>query len=533
MTIDVRTDRLADLTVDALFLGYFADNGFASDLSSLDMATIDLINRHISEQEFKGKALKAMVLHSPSGVKAKHIVVIGLGNQADLTPVVLRQAAAKAARKGRKLKAKSLAVGLNQMHQSATIDLKTAIQMMTEGLLLGQYQFSRYKTVDKEKLVKQSIESAAFITPEKELLPTIKAGIARGEAIATAILNARDLINEPPSKIKPVSLVQVAQEIAQLSSNISLTSLNEKELQQEGYAALLAVASGSEEEPYLIHLQYRPATTSSSETKSNLISSKINKTIGKRPVIALVGKGVTFDSGGLGLKPWASMLSMKSDMAGAGTVLGIFQALAELEAVGEPIDIEVHGIIAATENMISGKAMRPDDIIETKQGKTIEIRHTDAEGRLILADAITYANQFKPDYIVDFATLTGAAIRALGRAYAVYMGNNDELLAAIATASDATGELAWPLPLPKEYKKYLESSVADLQNITTNADSPGAIFGGLFIQEFVEDRPWAHIDMAGPAWLEEDFNPVYPKGATGYGILLGLSLLEQLAAKKG
>lgn len=500
------TQIKADALVVNLFEGAAEPTGAAG---AANTATNGLVKTHIANHEFEGKPLDTLVLHSPAGLKTKHLIIIGLGKAEEFTAVIARQAAAKSIQKARELKAKTLATIVHGAGEQ--LDSTLASQMLAEGLLLGSYQFSRYKTKDKAKLDKQTIESVAIIASPIENLTSIETGLAKGEAIATAILNARDIINEPPSKIRPIHLARAAEEIARLSKQIKTTILDEATLKKEGYAALLAVASGSDEKPYLIHLHYRPANPKGS--------------------VALIGKGVTFDSGGLGIKGWNEMLSMKADMAGGGTVLGIFQALAELESIGQPIPIEVHGVIAATENMISGKALRPDDIIETKSGKTIEILHTDAEGRLILSDALTYATHFRPDYMLDFATLTGAAIRALGRAYAAVMGNNPTLMNVVKQASAESGELAWELPLAKEYQKYLESPVADLQNIASNDNAPGAIFGGLFLQEFVAERPWVHVDIAGPAWQTEEMNPVYPKGASGFGILLGLRVLELLVQK--
>lgn len=485
-------------------------------VGTVNRATNGLVKNQMAEYEFSGKLLDTLVLHSPNGLQVKHLIVVGLGPPSEFAPAIARQAAAQSIQKARELRTKIMAT---IVHGSGIIDPAIASQMLAEGLILGSYQFTRYKTKDREKLEKQVIEAVTVIENDNGQLVALEKGLAKGEAIATAILNARDIINESPSKIKPIHLARAAEEVARLSNQIKTTILDEATLKKEGYNALLAVAAGSDEKPYLIHLHYSPRQLPRQQSVTPIIS------------LAIVGKGVTFDSGGLGLKDWAGMQSMKADMAGGGAVLGIFQALAELEALGQPIPIEVHGVIAATENMISGKAMRPDDIIETKSGKTIEVLHTDAEGRLILSDALTYASRFRPDYMIDFATLTGAAIGALGRSYAAIMGNNRELIETVKQASRETGELTWELPLAKEYKKHLESPVADLQNIASNREAPGAIFGGLFLEEFVDNRPWVHIDIAGPAWQTEEINPIYSKGGTGYGILLGLRAIELLSQK--
>jgi leucyl aminopeptidase len=492
-----------EFRADALILDVF-ENELTSIpwLSQLNKTTADFVLKQLTEREFTGKTGETFSFSPPPQLPIKHLILVGLGEKSKCSPVVIRQAAASAIQKARELRVQTLATTVLGV-ASGSLETEQSAQMMTEGFMMGSYLFLRYKTTQKvAPEVSTVIYLAGAATGKAEK------GSNKGEAIATAVLNARDIINEPPSKIKPIHLAKAAEEIASLSRHMSVTVLDEAKLKKENYAALLAVAAGSEEKPYLIHLHYKPVKASKK--------------------VAFVGKGVTFDSGGLGLKPWNHMLGMKTDMAGAANVLGIFQAIAELETLGLPVDVEVHGVIAAAENMISGKAMRPDDIIETKSGKTIEILHTDAEGRLILSDALTFAVALKPDYIIDYATLTGSAINALGRSYSAYMGNDRTLLSLVERSSQETGELAWELPLPEIYKKTLESSVADLQNIHNSPLSPGAIYGGLFLQEFVDGRPWVHLDIAGPSFTEEDTNPVYPKGATGYGILLGLKLLELL-----
>lgn len=496
------------LAVDTIVISLFqGDTTFDGTSQTVNEATSGLLQEHVTHHEFEGNLLETLTFHSPAGLKAKHVIIVGLGKSADFDSVVARKAAAASIVEAKKLRSRSVATVIHGETRKEA-DVQQLSQAVSEGLLLGNYEFNRYKTKDQAQRAKQTITQCLLVNNPNTTIESLEQGIKQAEAICAAVLNVRDIINEPPSKIKPVNLVEVATEIASLSDSISLTVLDKSQLEKEGYNALLAVASGSEEPPYLIHLTYKPQ--------------------GARKKVALVGKGVTFDSGGLSIKPWSAMLSMKSDMSGGGAVLGIIQALAELEALGTPVPVEVHGIVVTTENMISGKAMRPDDIIETKSGKTIEILHTDAEGRLILSDGLTYASLLKPDYMIDFATLTGAAIRALGRSYAAFMGNDRALLDTIGQASQQTGELAWELPLPDEYKKQLESPVADLQNISTNDYSPGAIFGGLFLQEFVNDVPWAHIDIAGPSFADEVTNPVYTKGGTGYGILLGLETVRRL-----
>ncbi len=508
MELKLATTDLAAVDTDLLVIGlYESPAGLTGIGSDIDGLTDGLLRKHLNHFEFEAKALETLVLHSPVGLRAKHLLIIGLGKSQKFTPIVARQVSAQSSLEAHKLKCRSLSTLIHGTDLDS-IDQSAVTQAVAEGLLLGDYQFTKFKTQNKEKQAILNHVELLVIDPKMTDHAICAKAIDKAQAIARPIMAIRDLVNEPPSHLKPISLVEYASGLAKRSDLVNLTVLDKEQLKKQSYEALLAVASGSDEPPYLIDLHYRPKNASQS--------------------VVLVGKGVTFDSGGLGIKPWSAMLSMKTDMAGAGTVLGIIQALIELEALGQSLPIEVHAVIPTTENMISGKAMRPDDIIETKSGKTIEILHTDAEGRLILSDGLTYGTLLEPDYMIDFATLTGSAIKALGRSYAAFMGNDRKLLDIIGVASRSTGELAWELPLPEEYKKQLESPVADLQNISTNEYSPGAIIGGLFLQEFVNEIPWAHIDIAGPSFIEEVTNPVYPKGATGYGILLSLEILKQL-----
>ncbi len=496
-------DQATDLAVIGLPQAA-ADLPIQINYQLLDQPTQARLQQLLVESQFRAEFLESYLFTLPASYPVKQLLVLGLGKTEELSSSRIRQLAAQASRQALNHKVRQLRLDLS-CFQLPNLPLPTTVEAVTEGLLLGNYRFDRYKSDQKQKVA--PLERAElFVRGEaQDLQPALE----RGEAIATAILNVRDIVNEPPNKIKPIHLVKAAQELAPLSPHLTVKVLDEAELKRQRYQAILGVSAGSDEKPYLIDISYRPK--------------------GAKTSLALVGKGVTFDSGGLGIKPWNHMLRMKGDMAGAAVVLGIIQALAELEHLGQAIPIAVHGIIATTENMISGKALKPDEIIETRSGKTIEVIHTDAEGRLILSDALTYAAELQPDYMLDFATLTGAVIKSLGLEYCGYMGNNQSLLDTVAAASRDSGELAWPLPLPEGYKRYLKSDIADLQNISINNSVPDAIFGGLFLAEFVNQIPWVHLDIAGPFFEEEGENPLYPKGATGYGILLGLRVLELLA----
>ena len=294
--------------------------------------------------------------------------------------------------------------------------------------------------------------------------------------------------------------------------------LNCAQCEKLGMGAYLGVAKGSDHEPYFIHLVYKPPHLASGHPLPAVLQGEGRVRVKK---IAIVGKGITFDSGGLSLKPAQHMETMKLDMAGCAAVLGIFSALPKLKP-----NVEVHGISAVCENMPSGRAMKPGDIVRTISGKTIEVLNTDAEGRLTLADAFGYVNKFvKPDAMIDMATLTGACMVALGEEVAGYMGNDRALLDNVKKASEASGERAWELPLIEEYRDQTKSHVADFSNITPSRYG-GAITAGLFLEAFVEKKSWVHMDIAGPAWADKEVIPYMPKGGTGFGVRTMLELLK-------
>jgi leucyl aminopeptidase len=329
----------------------------------------------------------------------------------------------------------------------------------------------------------------------------------KASKVIQGVYLTRDLVNEPGLHATPKRLVKEAQKIAKANSNISIKVFDEPALKKMKANALLAVARGSDEPAFLIHLTYKPKSTAK-----------------KR--IALAGKGLTFDSGGLSIKPQEGMKTMKTDMAGAATVLGIFSLLAE-----NNISHEIHGIIPTTENLISGKAIKPGDIVTALNGKTIEIINTDAEGRLILADAFSYLakDEGKWDALIDFATLTGACVVALGEQVAGLFGNNSKLNEKILKASKNEGEQIWNMPLVDDYQDLLKSQIADLANVTKSKWG-GAITGALFLKEFIpKDIPWVHLDIAGPSWEERGEIPYIPKGGTGFGVRSIIRFLSELS----
>lgn len=378
---------------------------------------------------------------------------------------------------------------------------------MFEGIELAYYRFVHHKrSLLKEQQIR-GLRELTFYVPEKTQ-NDVQSALGRARHVLESVVVTRELVNQPASHMAPRVLVKHARAIARKESRISVKILNRANARKEGFAGFLAVAQGSDEEPYVIHLTYRP-------------SGKARKKI------VLVGKGITFDSGGLSLKPAQAMESMKIDMAGAATVLGIFSALARLT-----IPVEVHGVIASCENMPSGKAYRPGDVIVSRNGKTIEVLNTDAEGRITLADALSYAVDLKPDAIIDLATLTGACIVALGDTYAGLWSTSEVLQHSLLDAAREEGEGLVPFPLPEEYLQTIESKVADLRNIAT-VYGGGAITAALFLREFVNDIPWAHLDIAGPSFAERMLLPYYQYGGTGFGVRTLLRFLNSVASIKG
>ncbi|MBV9285312.1 MAG: leucyl aminopeptidase, partial [Acidimicrobiia bacterium] len=364
-------------------------------------------------------------------------------------------------------------------------------EAVAEGAVLAAYRFTKYKNEAKPS----KLESLVVVGRGAK----VQTGADRGARIAAAVSLARDLVNEPAGAMTPTRLAEVAIEVGE-REGLAVTVLDEVAIANEGLGGLQGVAQGSAQPPRLIELVYEPP--------------------GARSTIALVGKGITFDSGGLSIKTADGMETMKTDMSGAAAVLATMSVLPALAP-----KVKVIGILPTTENMPSGTAIKPGDVLKIRNGKTVEVLNTDAEGRLVLADGLSLAVEAGVDAIVDLATLTGACMVALGRKIAGLMGNNDAWSEQVADAAERAGEKVWPLPLPDDYRKLIDSEVADIRN--TGGDRyGGALTAGLFLKEFVGDVPWAHLDIAGPARSEED-NAYTPKGASGFGVRTLIELLTR------
>lgn len=472
--------------VEADLLAVFAGS---EEAKRVDGALGGLLTDVAEAEEFEAKQGNILLIHSHGKIPAKRVALVGLEKPSELTVADLQTIAAKIGRKAKEVAVKRLALALLK-------DLSS--QATAEGIALGTYAFSKHKSEEARKKEKHIEEVIVLTTPPR--LDAVAAGISRGETVSKAVNFARDLVNEPPSMTTPTHLAETAKKLVKGQANMSSEVLGPKEMRALGMEAILGIARGSDEEPRFIKLSYRGR--------------------GRRTV-CLVGKGITFDTGGLSLKDSKNMETMKLDMAGAAAILGVFTVLPVLKP-----KVNVVGLIAATENMPGPSAVKPGDVVTAMNGKTIEILNTDAEGRVVLADALSYAGlQMKPNVIVDVATLTGACMVALGEEIAGLFTEDDDLAKQLKDAATVSGENIWAMPIAREYKELLKSDVADVKN-SSGSKYGGAINGALFLAEFVpEGVPWAHLDIAGPAWAEKD-QPLTPKGGTGFGVRL---ILEWLA----
>lgn len=436
-----------------------------------------------SSGEFSGKFGELSLLHRPHGIAAKRLVVTGVGKIEKFLPAQARKAAGSLVRS---LKTKGIRKLALLAREPYTLE---EIEALVEGAGLGAWEPSAYKTdADKDE---NQIETFTILAPGAENPDVLSKICEQARLVAESQNLTRALVNEPPNKLNPEGLANAARQVA-AEAGLECDLLDREAMSKLGMGALLGVAQGSNNPPFLIALKYRPPAAASTGPSDHL---------------ALIGKGVTFDTGGISIKPADSMEKMKYDMAGAAAVLGAMRAIAHLQP-----QIPVTGYIPTVENMLGGNAQRPGDIVTSYSGKTIEVLNTDAEGRLILADAITYAIRNGATHLVDAATLTGAIGVALGHHNMGAFTNDQPFLVRVLSAVHAAGEKAWQLPLEEEYKDYLKSAFADLPNI--GGRQGGAITAAWFLREFADPTPWVHLDIASTAWLD-DAKPWMPKGPTG------------------
>ena len=446
---------------------------------------------------FEGKPDSSLLWHSHGG-RASRFLVVGLGRRQDLSPEVLHRACAAAGSRAVGLRAKRVGLVLPPLPGKKSSG--DAASLAAGGFLHGGYRFDKYLSAPRDGAGPDEI----LVGAGKEKLKRVRAALEEVQEIDRVTRLARDLISEHPGYLHPEKMAEVAMREARRAS-VKCRLVEEPELKRLGMGGMLGVSRGSEHPAVMIHLSHIP------------------KKAGRKPRVVLVGKGVTFDTGGISLKQPDGMEAMKADMSGAAAVLATLLAL---PALG--IALEVHGLLMMVENMPDGRAIRPGDILRIANGKTVEIKSTDAEGRLILADGLSWAcATLKPDFMLDLATLTGACMVALGPGCTGVMGNDDRLVRRILESATETGERMWQLPLFPEYREHIRSDVADIKN--SGIRYGGAITAGLFLQEFVQPEVrWAHLDIAGPAFFEASYGYA-PKGATGHGVRTLLNFLRSLS----
>lgn len=497
MQVQFESSPIEKLAVDALAILCFEQPPASDSETSERTAPVPVSDPSLAVQsgwlaelrktgEFSGKLYETAMLYRPQGCDARRLIVIGGGPVEKFSAVEVRRVAGALVRQLKSKGIRTIALALNE---AVTAEMA---QAAAEGALLGDWEADKYKTDPKRR--ERAIDSFTLVrlksASDGDAKP-LETAVANGRIIGEAQNIARDLVNEPANQLTPAKLASAAEEVAK-QTGLQFELLDRDAMAQLGMGALLGVAQGSDNPPYLIVLKYKPAREFGGDH------------------LALVGKGVTFDTGGVSIKPSDGMEKMKYDMAGGAAVIGAMRAIAQLKP-----SLPVTGYIPTVENMVNGNAQRPGDIVKTMSGKTVEVLNTDAEGRLILADAITYARRHGASHLVDAATLTGAIGIALGHHNMGVFTNNDQLLNQFMQASKAAGEKSWQLPMDEEYKDYLKSAFADLPNI--GGRYGGSITAAWFLREFADPTPWVHLDIASTAWLD-DGKAWLSKGPSGVAV---------------
>jgi len=495
MRVETKAGRAEADPADVLVLTHCEGDSLSKqDAASVDKAMGGALRDLLQSKEFEGKASELALIHTQGKIPAKRVLLVGLGKKTSVGLDSIRQAMGHAAKRVRQTKAGSFTVAIPTVIPRSSSVVEVA-QAMTEGAILGNYQFNAYRS---DGASGKDVESMTILAAQKPQLRQLSEGIRRGVATAEATVFVRDLCNHPSNVMTPTKIAQEAKAIAK-ETGISLKILEQKDMEELGMGALLGVARGSHEPPKFIILEYRGARKKED-----------------RPVV-FVGKTITFDTGGISLKPAENMEHMKADMTGGAEVLAATRAAARLK-----LPLNLVSILPATENMPGGRAMKPGDIVKTLSGKTVEVQNTDAEGRLILSDGLAYAARYKPAALIDIATLTGACVVALGQFAIGLFGTETKLKDAIRKAGLRAGERVWEMPLWEEYFEQLKSDVADMRNI--GGRGGGMITAALFLSKFVGDWPWVHLDIASTDWSERE-RAYIPKGPTGIGTRLLIQYL--------
>ena len=500
MQVEANRGPIEELDVQALAVAVFKDekagDGF---LKEIDELCGGFVSSAIDSEEFSGKEGETAYFHlvGNNKLKSRRLLLVGVGEEKDYQGPQVSQMAGTAVRSLRSKNAKTIAV----VPRVSGKDEETAARAV-EGAFIALFDPDKYRTVEKE----QKTVDRLVLAIHGGDLEALNRGVNAGRIVGEAINFTRDLANEPGAYMTPTDMAERARDIAN-EFGLNIDVLDEARMEQEGMGSLLSVAHGSEQPAKLIILKYTPPNFEG-DTKE---------------LLALVGKGVTFDSGGISLKPGENMELMKYDMTGAATVMGAMRAIAQLKP-----SIPILGVAPCTENLPSGKATKPGDVVKAMTGKTIEIINTDAEGRLILADAIAYAKKLGATRIIDMATLTGAVSIALGDVNTAVLGTDQELIDEIISAGREVGEKFWQLPLDKEYSKQIKSDIADIKNV--GGRKAGTITAAAFIKEFADGVAWAHLDIAGTAWGDEA-KPYRSKGPTGIAVRTLLRIVDRASAK--
>jgi leucyl aminopeptidase len=496
MQITVDSKPFSTMEADALITYIFDESDpVQGRIAELDKLAGGLIARLGKSGEVTGKNLEITLVHAPAGLKAARLLLVGAGKREQFEPGTLRKVAGAALRylKSRSVHKVAFLLRENELNENAA-------QAVVEGAVAAEFETDKYKTDKKNDKFIETFTIVGFGDAEKS---RVEKGIERGRTIGEAQNFARDLVNEPSNKLTPQILALKAQAMAK-EAGLSVEILDEKKIAELKMGALLSVAQGGPEPPRMIVVTYTPANIKPGA-----------------PVVGLVGKAVTFDTGGISIKPADGMEKMKYDMAGGATMLGVMKALAVLKP-----NVKVICVVPATENMPGGTAQKPGDIQTAMSGKTIEVLNTDAEGRLILADAVHYAKQLGATHLVDAATLTGAIVVALANINVGVFGSDQAWTDKLLASAKAAGEKMWQMPMDEEYREFIKGSFADIQNIGSGKGG-GAITGAMFIKEFAGDTPWIHLDIAGTAW-NDDAKAWLAKGPTGVALRTLVQLVTSL-----
>lgn len=498
MNIKVIKGRPLEMEGDCIALGCYENEVLDLTNKAVDKKLNNAIQGLVKEKVFEGKLNQTTLIFSLGKLKVNQVILIGLGKKKEINLDKLRQASGTVTKFAKGQGIKKLISNLIdiKINNQTPVDISQAV---AEGAILSLYTFDHYKSEkdDNEKQLKELI----LLTANDKSIANYKSGFNMAKKISTAVYLARDLINHPGNIATPTFLADQAKIMAK-KNNIKCKILNKSDMEKLGMGALLGVARGSHQPPKFIILEY-------GGTKKD-----------KAPIV-IVGKGLTFDSGGISIKPSQGMDEMKTDMSGGAGAIGAIMAAAALR-----LPVNLVTLVPATENMPGGSANKPGDILKTMSGKTIEVLNTDAEGRLILADALSYAERYKPKAVIDMATLTGACVVALGNIASGIMGNDEKLIEAIRKAGDITGERVWPLPLWEEYDELIKSDIADVKNI--GGRGAGTITAAGLLKKFASKYPWAHLDIAGTAWTDKP-KPYITKGAVGVGVRLVVQYLRSLS----